>query len=32
VGARVEQSAFGLIAGITYSVPYEDIKLKSGRP
>jgi peptide/nickel transport system substrate-binding protein len=31
VGPRVEQSGFGLIAGIAYSLPYEEITLKRGR-
>ena len=28
VGARVEESGLGLIAGHAYSSPYEDLKLK----
>jgi len=31
-GARVEQSGFGLITGMSFSLPYEDIKLKPARP
>jgi peptide/nickel transport system substrate-binding protein len=31
-GPRVEQSGFGLIAGVPYTLPYEEIRLKSGRP
>jgi peptide/nickel transport system substrate-binding protein len=31
-GPRVEQSGFGLIAGVPYTLPYEEIRLKPGRP
>jgi peptide/nickel transport system substrate-binding protein len=31
-GPRVEQSGFGLITGMSYTLPYEDIRLKRGRP
>ncbi len=31
VGARVEQPAFGLIAGMGYSLPYEDVTLKRAK-
>jgi peptide/nickel transport system substrate-binding protein len=30
-GPRVEQSGFGLIAGMSYTLPYEEIRLKPGR-
>ena len=29
VGARVEESGLGLIAGYAFSAPYEDVKLKA---
>ena len=29
VGARVDESGFGLIAGYAYSAPYEDLKLRA---
>ncbi|CAN5673255.1 glutathione ABC transporter substrate-binding protein GsiB [soil metagenome] len=29
-GPRVEESAFGLIAGHPYSAPYEDVRMKNG--
>jgi peptide/nickel transport system substrate-binding protein len=32
VGPRVEQSGFGLITGMLYTLPYEEIRLKPGRP
>jgi peptide/nickel transport system substrate-binding protein len=31
-GPRIENSAFGSIVGMPYSVPYEDIRLKASRP
>jgi peptide/nickel transport system substrate-binding protein len=31
-GPRVEQSAFNLITGMSYSLPYEEIRLKPTRP
>ena len=30
-GPRIQESAFGLITGVPYSLPYEDIRLKPGR-
>jgi peptide/nickel transport system substrate-binding protein len=32
VGPRVEESALGLITGIAFSLPYEEIRLKPRRP
>ena len=32
VRARVEQSGIGLIDYLPYSLPYEDLRLKSSRP
>jgi peptide/nickel transport system substrate-binding protein len=31
-GARVEESGFGLIAGHSFTYPYEEIRLKRGKP
>ncbi|MBI3637051.1 MAG: ABC transporter substrate-binding protein [Candidatus Rokubacteria bacterium] len=31
VGPRVEESGFGLIAGLAFTLPYEEIRLKPGR-
>ena len=31
-GPRVEQSGFGLITGMSFSLPSEEIRLKPGRP
>jgi peptide/nickel transport system substrate-binding protein len=31
-GPRIQESAFGLITGVPYSLPYEDIRLKPARP
>jgi peptide/nickel transport system substrate-binding protein len=31
-GPRVEQSGFGLITGMPYALPYEELRLKPGRP
>jgi len=28
VGPRVEESGFGLITGLSFSLPYEDLRLK----
>ncbi len=30
-GPRIEQSGFGLITGMSFTLPYEDIRLKPGR-
>jgi peptide/nickel transport system substrate-binding protein len=32
VGPRVEQSGFGLITGMSFTLPYEEIRLKPARP
>ena len=32
VGARVEESGIGLISGIPFSLPYEELRLKPRRP
>ena len=29
VGARVEESGLGLVAGFAFSAPYEDVKLRA---
>jgi hypothetical protein len=31
-GPRVEQSGFGLITGMSFALPYEEIQLEPGRP
>ena len=31
VGSRVEEAGLGLIAGLQFSAPYEDVKLKAKR-
>jgi hypothetical protein len=31
-GPRVEQSGFGLITGMSFALPYEEIRLEPGRP
>ena len=31
VGPRVEQSAFGLITGMSFTLPYEEIRLRPRR-
>jgi peptide/nickel transport system substrate-binding protein len=31
-GPRVEESGFGLIAGHSFTYPYEEIRLKRGKP
>jgi peptide/nickel transport system substrate-binding protein len=32
VGPRVEESGFGLITGMSFTLPYEEIRLKLARP
>ena len=32
VGPRVEQSGFGLMTGMSFTLPYEEIRLKPTRP